>query len=99
MSGNAEVLTISQARPCPFCGAAAEIERWHGGDTRHTRRVGCSNDRCPAMPGVTGKTRALALRAWNRRSGDDYDDDDFDPCVHCGERLTEGEHQYHECEP
>ena len=51
---------------CPFCGTNAVVERWHGGPKRK-HRVGCDNDACPALPGVTGKTRAEAVQRWNTR--------------------------------
>jgi hypothetical protein len=64
------------ALPCPFCGAFATIEYWHGG-TKRKRLISCSNTAgtlgnprdatCWVGPSVTGETRAQALRRWNRR--------------------------------
>lgn len=53
--------------PCPFCGAAAETELWHGGAKTKTH-VGCSDDTCEAHPGLCAGTRAAAVRIWNRRA-------------------------------
>lgn len=54
--------------PCPFCGAAAEIEKWHGGDTGHKRMVSCPNEYCHVAPMVTGEREAVAIDRWNTRS-------------------------------
>jgi hypothetical protein len=65
------------ALPCPFCGAPAQIQYWHGG--KPTKRLlSCSGQAdtlmrdsrpitCHASPGVTGENRAEALRRWNTR--------------------------------
>jgi hypothetical protein len=55
------------ALSCPFCGAPAEAEPWHGGGIRK-HHVGCSGDHCAAGPGCTGSTLALAVSSWNRRA-------------------------------
>jgi hypothetical protein len=65
-----------EAKPCPFCGAPAQIEYWHGGKPSK-RLISCSGqadtlfrDRpitCHVAPSVTGETRAEALRRWNDR--------------------------------
>ena len=49
--------------PCPFCGTAATVKRWHGEWDAY-----CSDLSCVVRP-VTVKhsTRALAIAAWNRR--------------------------------
>lgn len=64
------------ALPCPFCGAPATIEYWHGG--KPTRRmIKCSGQSdtlmrrgpitCHVGPSVMGETRTEALRRWNGR--------------------------------
>uniref|UniRef100_A0A6M3K962 Putative restriction alleviation protein n=1 Tax=viral metagenome TaxID=1070528 RepID=A0A6M3K962_9ZZZZ len=54
-------------RSCPFCGSLPTVQPWHGGPTtKHL--VGCERDDCAASPAVTGKTRTLAITAWNRRA-------------------------------
>jgi hypothetical protein len=52
---------------CPFCGAHAEIQYWHGGGPQK-RHIGCSNVRCEISPGVTGSTRERAIKKWNTRA-------------------------------
>jgi len=64
------------ALPCPFCGAPAEIQYWHGGGP-NKRLISCSNTAgtlssdptatCDVGPAVSGETRAKALEKWNRR--------------------------------
>ena len=54
---------------CPFCGVRPEIEKWHGGSASK-KAVSCPNDFCAAMPMVTGRTEAEAVRRWNRRKAD-----------------------------
>lgn len=51
---------------CPFCGCAPVVEPWHGGGPRK-HAVTCDNGECPASPGVTGATKAAAIRTWNTR--------------------------------
>jgi hypothetical protein len=51
--------------PCPFCGAAAQIEYWHGGGPQK-RRVSCSGGDCEVSPGVTGKDYREAIERWSR---------------------------------
>ena len=56
--------------PCPFCGAAAEWEPWHGGAPTKVM-VACSQqntEACEVGPMVTGETYAAAVAAWNRRA-------------------------------
>jgi hypothetical protein len=66
-----------KALPCPFCGAPAQIQYWHGG--KPTKRlIGCSGVHdtlmrqspvtCHVGPSVTGETEAQALKRWNARS-------------------------------
>ena len=59
-------LSADVALPCPFCGAPAEIQFWHGGGPRK-RMVSCSDPICRVAPQVTGSTRARALETWNAR--------------------------------
>lgn len=64
------------ALPCPFCGAPATIEPWHGSKTTK-RLISCSNRAgtlgspasadCEVGPTVTGETRNEALKRWNCR--------------------------------
>lgn len=56
------------ALPCPFCGAEAEAEPWHGGGLRK-HHVSCSNEMCAVGPGCCGATLLLAIAAWNGRAG------------------------------
>lgn len=51
---------------CPFCAAYPTIEPWHGGAKTKTM-VSCSGNFCHVRPGVTGATRAKAIRLWNFR--------------------------------
>lgn len=55
------------ALPCPFCGAVAEAEPWHGGGLRK-HHVACSNCECPVGPGCCGATLLMAVRTWNIRA-------------------------------
>lgn len=56
-------------KACPFCGADADCEPWHGGLPTKVA-VGCSRreDDCEVGPWVTGETFDEALRFWNRRT-------------------------------
>jgi hypothetical protein len=74
-----EILSATEADPCPFCGSPAQIEFWHGGRPSK-RMVSCSNQGdtlfrpagrhigCHASPSVTGETKAQALDRWNTRA-------------------------------
>ena len=57
-------------KPCPFCGADAEMVKWHGSGPQ-TRLVGCSNQEGPHLchvgPMVVGGSPAVAARRWNKR--------------------------------
>jgi hypothetical protein len=66
------------ALACPFCGAAAMIQYWHGGRPSK-RMISCSGQgdtlmrgrrpiTCHVAPCVTGENRAEALRRWNARA-------------------------------
>lgn len=72
-----EILSAADADPCPFCGAPAQIEFWHGGKPSK-RMVSCSGQgntlmrgkrpiTCHVSPSVTGETKAQALDRWNMR--------------------------------
>lgn len=58
-----------EALPCPFCGAPAEIEFWHGGRPSK-RMLGCGarHDKCAVGPSVTGETKSEAITLWNFRT-------------------------------
>lgn len=66
-----------KALPCPFCGAPATIEFWHGGKPTK-RMIKCGNGAgtlgsaatatCEVYPSVTGETEREALAAWNSRA-------------------------------
>lgn len=66
---NREPEVEPDALPCPFCGAVAVIQYWHGGPPTK-RMISCSDDSygCEVGPKVTGDTREFALRRWNRRT-------------------------------
>lgn len=57
---------LHDQKPCPFCGAAPEIQGWHDGG-RDKRLVACSNTECDVAPSVTGSSRVRALAKWNTR--------------------------------
>lgn len=54
-------------KPCPFCGAPADVEYWYGGGSRK-RMVSCSNSSCFVAPQVTGSTQVQAIERWNTRT-------------------------------
>lgn len=56
-------------KPCPFCGAPAEHEPWHGGAPTKVM-IGCSarHDECEVGPQVTGETFEEGAGHWNRRA-------------------------------
>lgn len=58
-----------QMLPCPFCGAAAEIEPWHGGAPTKIM-ISCSDGEynCDICPTVVGETREEAISRWNMRT-------------------------------
>lgn len=61
-------MSASEAlKPCPFCGAPAEEQPWHGGGARKIM-VSCSNEYCPLGPGVANNNPAKARIMWNRRA-------------------------------
>jgi len=74
---NQEPQIEPDAKPCPFCGAPATIQYWHGGKPSK-RMISCGGQgdtlmrhgpvTCHVHPGVTGETRAEALRRWNARA-------------------------------
>lgn len=75
---NREPQIEPDGKPCPFCGAPADIQYWHGGKPTK-RMISCSGQAdtlmrgkrpitCHVSPSVTGETRTEALRRWNQRS-------------------------------
>ncbi len=58
---------IAEMLPCPFCGAAAEMEPWHGGAPTK-QMISCSSETCDVCPMVTGETTAEAITLWNTRT-------------------------------
>jgi sarcosine oxidase delta subunit len=60
---------VSALLPCPFCGAAAEIERHIGGDGDIRVHVGCSAslDACGVSPRIDYTEEWEAVKHWNRR--------------------------------
>jgi hypothetical protein len=63
-------------RPCPFCGAPAEMGMSTSSDWYGQLSVGCSSETCPVEPYCYGGEQrdpasapALAAR-WNRRAGE-----------------------------
>jgi hypothetical protein len=61
-----QVLSVSDAKPCPFCGEQPMIQYWHGGGPQK-RLISCANDCCKVAPSVCGSTRRNALENWNLR--------------------------------
>ena len=51
---------------CPFCGAAPNMEPWHGGGPQK-RMISCINDSCYVSPQVSGSTSRVAAKRWNKR--------------------------------
>jgi hypothetical protein len=77
--------------PCPFCGADAEMQPWHGGGP-DKQLVGCSEHayECPVGPSVTGETPAEAIAAWNTRAEATRTPEAAQwRCFHCGEVFTD----------
>ena len=58
---------MADLKPCPFCGSAPTVERWHGGGTEK-RMIACVADACHVAPGVTGETPREAAERWNERA-------------------------------
>lgn len=52
---------------CPFCGAPAAVQYWHGGKPTK-RMVSCSNAQCEVGPQVTGETYREAANHWDTRA-------------------------------
>jgi len=56
---------MSDLKPCPFCGAPAEIDRDY---QKRIKVVGCSNDECWVSPVSCAATEQEAIDRWNKRS-------------------------------
>jgi hypothetical protein len=54
---------MDELRPCPFCGAPAQMRH-----VENTWWVECSDDNCPAF---CSNTKGEAIAAWNRRADED----------------------------
>ncbi len=54
-----------QCLPCPSCEVVPKVVPLSGREDRHTRRIACE---CSwgDLTKATGRTRADAVRAWNR---------------------------------
>lgn len=51
---------------CPFCGASAQVQFWHGGRPSK-RMISCSGVDCEVSPNVSGETLREARQHWSRR--------------------------------
>ena len=72
MSGSTPATTkrgteMQKLKCCPFCGADAEAESWHGGGPEKVM-VRCANEDCAVQPGVSGETPTEAAQRWNTRA-------------------------------
>jgi hypothetical protein len=78
LSAPPEILPATDAEPCPFCDAPAQIEFWHGGRPSK-RMISCSGQgdtlprrgrpiTCFVSPSVSGETKSEALDRWNTRA-------------------------------
>ena len=54
-------IEMQKLKCCPFCGADAESESWHGGGPKKVT-VGCSNEECLIQPGMSGETQKEAAQ-------------------------------------
>lgn len=52
--------------PCPFCGMAPTVQKWHGGGPLKTAVI-CEDEDCCVNPMVTAPTRYRAIERWNTR--------------------------------
>lgn len=59
----------AKRKRCPFCGAQAMVQSWHGGRASK-RMISCSAG-CDASPSVTGETYREAAEAWDARGYSD----------------------------
>lgn len=62
----APVTHLPGIKPCPFCGAPATMEPWHGGGPDKVM-IGCTDEGCFVSPSVTGEPASEAMRRWNNR--------------------------------
>lgn len=63
---NAEPKEDHKRRNCPFCGAPAMVQAWHGG--KATKRLISCSAGCEVSPSVTGETYSEAAAAWDARA-------------------------------
>ena len=61
-----DALGTARPLPCPFCGAAAEVERW---DCNGPLAIClCNNEGCPANPSTLAVYADDAVARWNTRA-------------------------------
>lgn len=93
--------TMTELKPCPFCGGEPEVIGWKWEDmTEH--RVRCLTVNCPVNPRTPiYDTEAEAIDAWNTRAERTCQDMDgwcsecakylmnsgYAYCPHCGARV------------
>lgn len=53
--------------PCPFCGTAPVMRKWHGGAPTKVM-IHCLKDDCDVSPQVPGDTQVIAVDRWNTRA-------------------------------
>lgn len=65
-------MSTPELRPCPFCGAEAEIRDEHPITCEEVRAIACTNGECPAVVFVEldddEDAEAHAILAWNSRA-------------------------------
>jgi len=57
---------MKKIKACPFCGAKAQMEPWHGGGP-NKQMISCSNGECRVGPSVCGENPEEAIKYWNMR--------------------------------
>jgi len=68
-----KMATRTELKPCPFCGAAAEIENYVD-DGRDEWWVFCGNTDCPVTSQTIGIEREDAVMNWNKRASTPRDE-------------------------